>query len=148
MQIPQIGGKRVSGYLGLLALFLWALYLLWLLPAPEWQHVEERAFILHPLGFWSGDFNPHFFNYPALHFHLASVLYYFYYLMGDKAQAVALLERAIKVKPSAQIYMQSGILCDEIGQHQQAKAYEGKVTDLYPDAPQAAEIRRLRGIAD
>ena len=68
--------------------------------------------------------------------------------MGDKAQAVALFERVIKVKPSAQIYMQLGILCDEIGQHQQAQAYGSKVIDLYPDAPQAAEIRRLRGIAD
>tara|TARA_B110000263_G_scaffold238719_1_gene240223 strand:+ start:63 stop:446 length:384 start_codon:yes stop_codon:yes gene_type:complete len=68
--------------------------------------------------------------------------------MGDKAQAVALFERVIKVKPSAQIYMQLGILCDEIGQHQQAQAYGGKVIDLYPDAPQAAEIRRLWGIAD
>ena len=68
--------------------------------------------------------------------------------MGDKAQAVTLLERVIKVKPSAQIYMQLGILCDEIGQHQQAQAYGGKAIDLYPDAPQAAEIRRLRGIAD
>ena len=83
MQIPQIDGKRVSGYLGLLALFLWALYLRWPLPAPEWQHVDERAFILHPLGFWSGDFNPHFFNYPTLHFYLASALYYLYYLSGD-----------------------------------------------------------------
>ena len=79
----MIDGKRVSGYFGLLALFVWALYLRWPLPAPEWQHVDERAFILHPLGFWSGDFNPHFFNYPTLHFYLASALYYLYYLMGD-----------------------------------------------------------------
>ena len=68
--------------------------------------------------------------------------------MGDKAQAVALLERVTKVKPSAQIYMPLGVFCDEIGQHQQAQVYWGKVIDLYPDAPQAAEIRRLRGIAD
>ena len=81
--MPQIDGKRVSFYLGLLALFVWALYLRWPLPAPEWQHVDERAFILHPLGFWSGDLNPHFFNYPTLHFYLASALYYLYYLSGD-----------------------------------------------------------------
>ena len=81
--MPQIDGKRVSFYLGLLALFVWTLYLRWPLPAPEWQHVDERAFILHPLGFWSGDLNPHFFNYPTLHFYLASALYYLYYLSGD-----------------------------------------------------------------
>ena len=53
------------------------------MPSPEWQHIDERAFIVHPLGFWSGDLNPHFFNYPTLHFYLASVLYYGYYLLAD-----------------------------------------------------------------
>ena len=65
----------------LLGLLLLALWLHWPWPAPLWQHVDERAFILHPLGFWSGDLNPHFFNYPTLHFYLASVLYYLYYLL-------------------------------------------------------------------
>ncbi len=56
----SIDGKRdIHCYLGLLALFFVGLYLRWPLPAPEWQHVDERAFILHPLGFWSGDLNPH-----------------------------------------------------------------------------------------
>ena len=41
-----------------------------------------------------------------------------------------------------------GSLCDEIGQPQQAQAYGGKSKDLYPDAPQVADIRRLGGIAD
>ncbi len=84
--MSQVDGKRdIHCYLGLLALFFVGLYLRWPLPAPEWQHVDERAFILHPLGFWSGDLNPHFFNYPTLHFYLASALYYLYYLLGDFA---------------------------------------------------------------
>ncbi|MEE3259442.1 MAG: hypothetical protein VX293_09540, partial [Candidatus Latescibacterota bacterium] len=63
------------------ALFAFALLLRWPWPGPQWQHVDERAFILHPLGFWGGDFNPHFFNYPTLHFYLSSALYYLYYLI-------------------------------------------------------------------
>ena len=107
-----IGGKRVSGWLGLLALFLWALYLRWLLPAREWQHGEERAFILHPSGFRSGDFNPHFFNYPALHFHLASVLYYLYYLMGD----------FVVVPDRSDILFNMASICVEMGDKAQAVA--------------------------
>ena len=75
--------KNRLWYAGLMVLFALGLYLRWPLPSPEWQHVDERAFILHPLGFWSGDLNPHFFNYPTLHFYLASALYYLYYLVGD-----------------------------------------------------------------
>ena len=76
---------KIHWSLFLLVLFALGLYLRWPVPAPEWQHVDERAFILHPLGFWSGDLNPHFFNYPTLHFYLASALYYVYYFVGDFA---------------------------------------------------------------
>ena len=64
----------------------WAIVLLavarrWPLPLPEWTHVDERALIMYPLGFWGGDFNPHFFHYPALTFYLYSALYYVYFLL-------------------------------------------------------------------
>ena len=72
-----------GGYVSFAAILLLGLYFRWPLPSPEWQHIDERAFILHPLGFWSGDLNPHFFNYPTLHFYLTSALYYLYYLLGD-----------------------------------------------------------------
>ena len=63
------------------AILLLALVLRWPFPAQEWTHVDERAFALYPLGFWSGDFNPHFFNYPTLILYAVSALYYIYYLL-------------------------------------------------------------------
>ena len=68
------------------AIFACALLLRWPWPGPQWLHVDERAFVLHPLGFWSGDFNPHFFNYPTLHFYLISGLFYLYYLLGSESR--------------------------------------------------------------
>ena len=62
------------------AIFALALLLRWPYPAPEWMHGDERAFILYPLGFWGGDLNPHFFNYPTLQFYLTSILYFLYYV--------------------------------------------------------------------
>lgn len=59
-----------------------ALYLRLPYPGPEWAHVDERAFILLPLGFWSGDLNPHFFFYPTFHLYAVSLLYYIYYLIS------------------------------------------------------------------
>ena len=50
------------------------------MPAPAWTHFDELAFIVLPLGFWSGDLNPHYFNYPTFHFYLSSLLYLLYYL--------------------------------------------------------------------
>ncbi|MFT5089688.1 MAG: hypothetical protein ACI8PG_004060, partial [Planctomycetota bacterium] len=58
-----------------------ALYLRWPISGLAWSHVDERAFLLYPLGFWSGDLNPHFFNYPTFHLYLVSGLYYLYYLI-------------------------------------------------------------------
>ena len=57
-----------------------ALLLRWPFPEFQWQHVDERAFITVPLGFWGGDLNPHFFNYPTFHFYLVSALYLVYFL--------------------------------------------------------------------
>ena len=57
-----------------------ALVLRWPFPEPQWSHGDEWAFTVHPLGFWSGDLNPHFFNYPTLQFYLNSVVYYLYFL--------------------------------------------------------------------
>ena len=48
------------------AVLLLGLWLRWPLLEPQWQHIDEQAFIDYPLGFWSGDLNPHFFNYPTL----------------------------------------------------------------------------------
>ena len=59
---------------------LLALALRWPVPAPSWTHFDEIAFIVLPLGFWSGDLNPHYFNYPTFHFYLSSLLYLLYYL--------------------------------------------------------------------
>ncbi len=62
------------------AILLLALVLRWPVPAPSWTHFDEIAFIVLPLGFWSGDLNPHYFNYPTFHFYLSSLLYLLYYL--------------------------------------------------------------------
>lgn len=63
------------------ALLLLAIALRWPLPEPGWQHVDEWVYVVHPLGFWGGDFNPHFLIYPTFHLYLLSALYYFYYLL-------------------------------------------------------------------
>ena len=79
-------------YWALCGLFLFSFFLRFPYPSPSWWHVDERAFILHPLGLWSGDLNPHFFNYPTLPFYLSSLLYYVYYLLsysGSQLQFVA-----------------------------------------------------------
>ena len=71
------------------AILLLALWLRWPLPEPAWQHVDEQAFIDYPLGFWSGDLNPHFFNYPTFHLYLLSAFYYFYYLLFHSESLVS-----------------------------------------------------------
>ena len=63
---------------------LWAIVLLafglrWPLPLREWTQVDKRDLVLHSLGFWGGDFNPHFFHYPAL--------FYVYFLL-PRAEAL------------------------------------------------------------
>ena len=68
--------------------FLLSFFLRFPYPSPSWWHVDERAFVLHPLGLWSGDLNPHFFNYPTLPFYLTSLLYYAYYLLSHSGTAL------------------------------------------------------------
>jgi 4-amino-4-deoxy-L-arabinose transferase-like glycosyltransferase len=58
-----------------------ALWLRWPLPEPQRRHVDEQAFVDYPLGFWGGDLNPHFFNYPTFHLYLLSAVYYLYFLL-------------------------------------------------------------------
>jgi len=57
-----------------------ALALRWPVPAPTWTHFDEIAFIVLPLGFWGGDLNPHYFNYPTFHFYVTSLCYFLHYL--------------------------------------------------------------------
>ncbi|MCC7265445.1 MAG: glycosyltransferase family 39 protein [Candidatus Latescibacteria bacterium] len=66
-------------------MLLGALALRW--PPPTWAHFDEVAFVVIPLGFWGGDLNPHFFNYPTLHFYLCSLLYYLKYLVTSTGTA-------------------------------------------------------------
>ena len=65
----------------LAGVLLLALWLRWPLPAPSWSHFDEESMVLLPLGFWSGDLNPHFFNYPTLQFYLVSLSYYIHFLL-------------------------------------------------------------------
>ena len=62
---------------------LLSLWLRWPLPAPEWSHFDEESLVLIPLGFWSGDLNPHFFNYPTLQFYLVSLLYFVKFTLAE-----------------------------------------------------------------
>ncbi|MBM3456955.1 MAG: tetratricopeptide repeat protein [Armatimonadetes bacterium] len=71
--------------LALGAVLLGALALRW--PPPDWSHFDEVAFVVIPLGFWSGDLNPHFFNYPTFHFYLCSLVYYLKYLVAGAGSA-------------------------------------------------------------
>lgn len=42
---------------------------------PSWLHPDEFSFVFFPLNFYSGDFNPHFFTYPTLHYYLLALVY-------------------------------------------------------------------------
>jgi tetratricopeptide (TPR) repeat protein len=65
----------------LTAVIFAAAWLRWPLPGPEWRHVDERAFLLQPLAFLGGDFDPHFYNYPTLQLYLAAALYRLYHAL-------------------------------------------------------------------
>lgn len=69
---------------GLALLLLVGLIVRWPVPSMPWTHIDEKAFVNHPLGFFSGDLNPHFFNYPTLQLYLASTLYLGYWWYGDE----------------------------------------------------------------
>ncbi|MBT6145917.1 MAG: hypothetical protein HOH74_10825, partial [Gemmatimonadetes bacterium] len=64
------------------ALVLAAVLLRWPMPFPAWSHFDETAFVVLPLGFWGGDLNPHYFNYPTFHFYLTSICYYLAWMVG------------------------------------------------------------------
>lgn len=65
------------------AIFLLALGLRWPVPEPAWLQVDERSFAEFTLGFFGGDLNPRFFNYPSLHFYLCAALDYIWFLLSD-----------------------------------------------------------------
>lgn len=69
------------------AVLLLALILRWPMPWPAWTHFDETAFVVLPLGFWGGDLNPHYFNYPTFHFYLTSLCYVLAWLVGWGAAA-------------------------------------------------------------
>lgn len=76
--------KLKSPFLLWSALLLLALWLRWPLPEPGWQHVDEWVYVVHPLGFWGGDLNPHFLIYPTFHLYLLSAFYYLYFLLCSR----------------------------------------------------------------
>ena len=79
----MISVRQIKYKAGALGLCLVALWFRW--PTISWMHVDERAFIVHPLGFFSGDWDPHFFHYPTLPFYMTGILYavYSFYLGLD-----------------------------------------------------------------
>ena len=95
-----VNNASIRWILPLGALFLAALWLRWPYPEPAWTHIDERAFIEHPLGFFSGDFNPRFFNYPTLPFYLSSAIYYLYYLLFSTESLDAFIAYRFLIDPS------------------------------------------------
>ncbi len=71
---------RTFWWVALCLLLLLALWIRWPVPSMAWTHIDEKAFVSHPLGFFSGDLNPHFFNYPTLQLYLAALTYLGYWL--------------------------------------------------------------------
>jgi Dolichyl-phosphate-mannose-protein mannosyltransferase len=51
------------------------------LPQTE-SRPDETIIVTHALGFFSGDFNPHFFAYPTFYQYLLFTLYIFYFIVG------------------------------------------------------------------
>lgn len=47
------------------------------------RHPDEYNFVFFPLNFFSGDFNPHFFAYPTLHFYLVGLVYSLHFLLSN-----------------------------------------------------------------
>lgn len=65
---------------------------------------DESTLVHKAVGVGTGDFNPHFFNYPSLHFYLLSVLYGLYFLvgyLGGTFAGLADFERQYLADPSA-----------------------------------------------
>ena len=58
--------SQVTWRVALVLMLLAALWIRWPVPSMAWTHIDEKALVNHPLGFFSGDLNPHFFNYPTL----------------------------------------------------------------------------------
>jgi len=59
------------------------------------EHPDEFSFVHLPLGFFSGDFNPHFFTYPTLHYYLLAVLYCWYFVFQHLSTSGYSLEQFI-----------------------------------------------------
>ena len=70
---------------------------------PDKLYPDEGRIINHALAFGMGDFNPHYFNYPALCMYLLFLLYGAYYFIGHIAgsfQSVADFQRMFFADPS------------------------------------------------
>ncbi len=78
---------------------------------------DESTLVHKAAGMGSGDLNPHFFNYPSLHFYVVAVLYGLYfcagYLWGTFA-GLADFERQCLVDPSA-VYLLGRLLGAGLG---------------------------------
>jgi len=84
--------KSIFPYAGLLLIIILAGSLilnLWgtIYGLPDKLYPDEGRIINHALAFGMGDFNPHYFNYPALSMYLLFLLYGAYYLFGHIAGA-------------------------------------------------------------
>ena len=82
MKITERADAILRSPLPIALITLAALWLRWPYPEPAWTHIDERAFTTNPLGFWSGDLNPHFFKYPTLQFYLSSGIARQQFLVG------------------------------------------------------------------
>jgi len=70
---------------------------------PDKLYPDEGRIINHALAFGMGDFNPHYFNYPALCMYLLFLLYGAYYFVGHLAgsfQSVADFQKMFFTDPS------------------------------------------------
>ena len=93
-EFPLLSSKSIrsclawGGLIGLAAgLRLWGVF-----AAPPVWHPDEFRLVFFPLSFFSGDLNPHFFNYPSLLFYLLGIVYSGYFLLRAVAGGGGMLE--------------------------------------------------------
>jgi len=106
--MPNKQKKSIFPYAGLLLIIILVGSLilnLWgtIYGLPDKLYPDEGRIINHALAFGMGDFNPHYFNYPALSMYLLFLLYGAYYFAGHIAgtfQTVADFQKMFFADPS------------------------------------------------